>query len=1105
MCVPEQCPAGKVEYTSAIDPYDPEVGTVGSLGSINCDAYPIPAGASDRFKYCCNPTEAADDDGEDWPVDPDDLWDDAYTAEGSDVDWAYSDDSDGGASSTDYGADPYGFVMLDGPSGSIDSTFGDTYTVVQTDDSSTTEQVKRLAKRSLVTHNATIMARNFDNTSETLYVYCQYATGSDRCNRIFNKGAIDTIIRLPKHVGEGPWARVVSMEPVVHTSTTLPPYHIRKREAQDNSNPVYALVIDYNFQDIQDTAKQPVNMRVDFANLEDYWQTVDDSAAKIKRRSAFGGEGRKHIPYRDWRRHVDLAKKPVIQRSSAEFHKRATAGTQSFAPRDVVALDRDEHIVKRWFGALTAWLTKVTTITKSGQGDLPLDLESNILLYSKSMGCFKANAQMNIYLDTKLDMAASYAYYFSGTIVPPAVTDTYAYLGMQPSLYLGVSVTGSAKLTYTSDRQRLIPTMTYPGLAIKGIAVVGLTFDIYGQIVGTVTLNGHMTVGASYTFGVSEMYYPQDSDSDVYDKLGVSDTPEPLLTGLQPTFEASVQANAQLDFKVTPEASIGITIGGSSFLSSTSLASATVTGFVNNTLRFMASAAGSISGDTTGASASASYTYGAYLLYNVGFGGQANILNYAWNMATTLLYTTAKQYELYSGSGIASTNVSTTKRDLDGLPGQDWHRLLEERKSSPAITKRGNTSEHPSWIFKRSTVDDDGDTNMGGTGCFLGGTLACPANSCSIGSDSDSDDGSACTPTVPSMLINCLWFSVDQVKGATGSTDIEGVCQNMQTFLNSRNLALNPGATFTYDTTSNSVNASRDQTCSNRALWAPLPNGGKKHHTAPPQTRASVEEGGNWYGNIPVAPALLCAPVWQQNTQGNCNPNTSSLSLSEELLRNVQTNVQYAIDPDADAKWVAWTNNDAWFEANAWNSVIDYPYPIPQAVGITDAQWGVNEQGGWSQKRSFTYGIADPADADDWEDWGSTSGSWTFASTAGTSTDATKVVCAINLWDQPNVYALVNPGYNAFCYSGQNTGFYKNVASYPAMNRCLITYGAAIATRDLLDDDERNYGKYGILFGRIITNITMYEDDDDLTDPIVVPDTEVDNKSPNPFDILGKK
>ncbi|KAJ5720985.1 uncharacterized protein N7483_008919 [Penicillium malachiteum] len=377
MCIPEQCPSGKVEYTFALDPDDPE------------------------------------------PVDPDDLWEDAYASEGSDVDWAYSDDSDGGTSSTDYGADPYGFVMLDGPSGSIDSTFGDTYTVVQTDDSSATEKVKRLAMRSLVTSNATVITSNFDNTSETLYVYCQVA--------------VDTIIRLPSHVGEGPWARVVSMTPVAHTESALPSYHLHKREAQENSNPVYALVIDYNFQDIQDTAKQPVNMRVDFANLEDYWQTIDDSAArKVKKRTAFGGESRRHIPYRDWRRHVDIAKKKpaFTERSSDDFHKRAT---RSFAPSEVVAHDRNVAITKRWFGALTAWLKKVTTITKTGQGDLPIDLESNILLYSQSIGCSKANAEMNIYLNTKLDMAASYAYYFSGTIVPPAVTDTYAARTCRPS------------------------------------------------------------------------------------------------------------------------------------------------------------------------------------------------------------------------------------------------------------------------------------------------------------------------------------------------------------------------------------------------------------------------------------------------------------------------------------------------------------------------------------------------------------------------------------------------------------------------------------------------------------------------------------------------
>ncbi|KAJ5717638.1 hypothetical protein N7488_003284 [Penicillium malachiteum] len=886
MCIPEQCPSGKVEYTSALDPDDPEVGTAGSLGSINCDAYPIPAGTSDEFRYCCNPTTSADDDGEDWPVDPDDLWEDAYTSEGSDVDWTYSDDSDDAASSTDYGADPYGFVMLDGPSGSIDST------------------------------NATVITSNFDNTSETLHVYCQYATGSDRCNRIFHKGAADTIIRLPNHIGEGPWARVVSMTPV-HTDSALPSYHLRKREAQENSNTVYALVIDYNFQDIQDTAKQPVNMRVDFANLEDYWLTIDDSAArKVKKRTVFGGESRRHVPYRDWRRHVDIAKKKpaFTERSSEDSHQRAT---RSFAPSEFAVYEPDVHITKRWFGALKAWLKKVTTITKTGQGDLPIDLESNILLYSQSIGCPKANADMNIYLDTKLDMAASYAYYFSGTIVPPAVTDTYAYLGMQPSLYMGVSVTGSATLTYRSERQQLISTLTYPGLAIKGIAVVGPTFDIYGQIVGTVTLSGQMTVGASYKFGVSEMYYPQDSESDVYDKLGDGDKPEPLATGLKPTFEASVQASAQLDFKVTPEASIGITIGGSSFLSSTSLASATVSGFVNNTLRFMASAAASVSGDSTGASASASYNYGAYLLYNVGFGGQANILNYAWNMATTYLYMTAKQYEIYSGSGIFSTNI-TTKRDLDGLPGQDWHRLVEERKPQPntlKLSRSSDVSEHLPWVYRRSSVDDDGDTNMGGTGCFKGGTMSCPDDSCSSGSDSESDDDddddTACTPTVPSLLLDCAYFSTCQVAGSKGSATMDGVCQNMQTFLKTRNLNFNPGATFTYDTSPGYDTKHRGQTCSDKAYWGLLSDGTvgssycdadnvmykadygisvrtKKGNQAvttcdefPP---ASVEEGGNWYGNIPYAPALKCAPQWQQNSQGACNQIVNYAKLSRCLV-----------------------------------------------------------------------------------------------------------------------------------------------------------------------------------------------------------------------------
>jgi hypothetical protein len=137
---------------------------------------------------------------------------------------------------------------------------------------------------------------------------------------------------------------------------------------------------------------------------------------------------------------------------------------------------------KRWFGAFLDWLKKLNTVESSNVGFLSMYLQQSILLYRAFVGCARTNAQLNIYLDTEVAMESTYAYYFSGTIVPPAITGTYAYFGLQPSVYLGLTVTGSARLQYTSQRQPLIPTLSYPGLAIKGIAAVGPTLDIYGQV-----------------------------------------------------------------------------------------------------------------------------------------------------------------------------------------------------------------------------------------------------------------------------------------------------------------------------------------------------------------------------------------------------------------------------------------------------------------------------------------------------------------------------------------------------------------------------------------------------------------------------------------------
>jgi hypothetical protein len=127
---------------------------------------------------------------------------------------------------------------------------------------------------------------------------------------------------------------------------------------------------------------------------------------------------------------------------------------------------------KRWWGAFVDWLQKLNTVESSNVGYLSQFWTKSILLYRAFKGCARTNAQISIYLDAEIAMESTHAYYLSGTIVPPHLDGTYAYFGVQPSVYIGLTVQGSARLQFTSSRQPLMPTMSCPGLAIKGIAAV---------------------------------------------------------------------------------------------------------------------------------------------------------------------------------------------------------------------------------------------------------------------------------------------------------------------------------------------------------------------------------------------------------------------------------------------------------------------------------------------------------------------------------------------------------------------------------------------------------------------------------------------------------
>lgn len=240
ICGKRDCPGDELVETTAqqSEPYyqrtDPYSGN-----NQSCDGIPAtPNVHNPGFKLCCEPPSVYT---KEWPVLPSYLWVDASDdPEKSDVTWQWADDF--GNNNHDItpdnldenpGADPYGFVMIDGPPGSIDNAFGDSFTVV-TENETDSQTVKR---RSLITTDKAVLESVWDHSEETIRVYCNYPVDSPQCRRVFYKGAKDTIIKLPNHIGEGPWARIVSMKPEVDLAhEDLPGWVRKKRALEDNRN-----------------------------------------------------------------------------------------------------------------------------------------------------------------------------------------------------------------------------------------------------------------------------------------------------------------------------------------------------------------------------------------------------------------------------------------------------------------------------------------------------------------------------------------------------------------------------------------------------------------------------------------------------------------------------------------------------------------------------------------------------------------------------------------------------------------------------------------------------------------------------------------------------
>lgn len=238
-CSTKWCPDGKLDVAKANIP-----STLFELlaQSDYCADWTDLPGSPPYYSLCCDPPTHFDSN---WPVVPAYLWSHYDGDTDADVTWEWANNFGNNNGDTtpndlddDPGSDPYGFIMLDGTPGSINKAFSKDFTVIQRD-----EPPSVFRRASPLTTNRAEIDGVFDHKEETIRVYCNHPHDSPQCRRIFYKGAEDTIIRLPAHIGDGPWARIVSMEPESEyvSQDQLPSWIVRKRSESSNQNGEYSI------------------------------------------------------------------------------------------------------------------------------------------------------------------------------------------------------------------------------------------------------------------------------------------------------------------------------------------------------------------------------------------------------------------------------------------------------------------------------------------------------------------------------------------------------------------------------------------------------------------------------------------------------------------------------------------------------------------------------------------------------------------------------------------------------------------------------------------------------------------------------------------------
>ena len=389
--------------------------------------------------------------------------------------------------------------MIDGDTSAYDESLVDQWTFL------TDEQ--ELRKRDLKLHKRSSMFANtndtFDNVIETYHIQCTnlYVNGSN-CNSLFESGASNTIVKMPKDLGAGPYARVISLVPFGSQSTSS---NIKARSTSEVSE----LTVDYDLASAATEEKGDVNFRVDYTNLLEYWNEITDSSGSKKRKRWFGA-------YDEW-----LKKMTTIVKDE----------------KSSIPLDYIEKI-KLFHAHAQCPKTNI---------DATFDIDADISL--------ALDGQYGYYFEGSIlptpTLISAYGYFSIAPMAAVCPQGSFISRYTNISLFFQILITLRAEAVMQSDTGVVeLFSAGFPGLSVKGLISIGPELALTGQLAASLQVSGELNAGVSLKWDRTEVYFPQDVAGE---KASIA--PADLhsdnhqVYSFEPTFDASLTAQGNLACK----------------------------------------------------------------------------------------------------------------------------------------------------------------------------------------------------------------------------------------------------------------------------------------------------------------------------------------------------------------------------------------------------------------------------------------------------------------------------------------------------------------------------------------------------------------------------